>query len=363
MNGHCSLGEDRAGIRLHRRDTMNAPCQENGKECFMHKKNGRILFLIFVGLWAAHVFAQANNGRIIDVFGKNVTIRMDSPLTIKAGDKVDLSYLADTMEFLVGQYEVVQMKGNVFIAKEISSIMPPSQEMKVRIVGSAANMSISEQKPAPSPVVPIQGAQSNPGATPQRPVKVEVLGPDDGVDPSAPPAGRAAPGQSVPPRADSHGRPQDPLLGVPMPKGQQKTDSSFDEFFRINPSQSKEITFKEYKRLLAKEYSNSAEKPSVDQNGRIIRPRIGISVRANESPVGQAFPGAPMGIRVVRVTPGSPADKSGLEVADILYAIDNTRITSADMFIKYIQTAVEKVYLNIQRDGKLLRKVVALQRN
>ncbi len=101
----------------------------------MFKRIGFFFLFIFLGL-STLVFGQSSNGKIIDVFGKNATVQMDSDCPFRTNDKIDLSYMADTMEFLLGQYEVTQVKGNVFIAKEISSTMPPSKDMKVKLVPS-----------------------------------------------------------------------------------------------------------------------------------------------------------------------------------------------------------------------------------
>jgi hypothetical protein len=99
----------------------------------MFKKIVFFFLLTFFG-FATLVFAMSTDGKIVDIFGKNVTVSFDGLNNFKARDKVDLSYMADTMEFLIGQYEITQVKGNVFIAKEVSSTMSPSKDMKVKIV-------------------------------------------------------------------------------------------------------------------------------------------------------------------------------------------------------------------------------------
>jgi hypothetical protein len=352
-------------------------------------KRSICVFSLMLGVWTILLFAQATGGRVIDIFGKNVTVRMDSPIMLKAGDTIDLTYAADTMEFQIGRYEVVQIKGNVFIAKELSSSMPPSQEMKVRVVRSAANAGSPPQKPAasrapapasprkgdatatspygklpplpdendpylngsssPQPAAPVPENKPAPSISPKKPAKVAVLGPDEGVDPSAPPTGRTGYDQAVAP-----------------PQGQQgmgKSSNAPDTIDLLGMSQWKEITFADYKRQLIEQNKKKPPTPTVDAQGRPVRPRLGIAIRNNESPIGQAFAGSSMGIRVMEVTPGSPAEKNGIEVADIIYEIDNIKVTSSDMFTKYIISAKGRIHLKIQRDGELLEKSIPLSSN
>lgn len=103
----------------------------------MHKKTGYLLLIFLFGLLSS-VSAQTFYGKVIDIFGENITVQMEGNNTFKVRDKVDLSYMAGVMEMLIGQYEITQVKQNVFIAKEVSSSMPPSKEMNVIIVPTSS---------------------------------------------------------------------------------------------------------------------------------------------------------------------------------------------------------------------------------
>ncbi len=338
------------------------------------------VMVVCSGIFAAVAAqAQETSGKVIDIFGNNVTVQCDSAVVYNKGDKVDLTYMAGVMEMLIGQYEVVQTKDKVFIGREISQSIPPMKDMKVRIsraavieyvpspvrssaAGEAANdlaevntgaMDPRERDPRfleanNKPYVPSKSpgtVPSKPASKVKPPVKVEVLGPNEGVDPSA-----AAPsGQSV------------GLLGAPIPSGQPAEGDPFG-LAQLDPAQWKEVTFEGYKQQLINEAKFSAQYSKAGQNSPAPKVRLGVSVKTNDSPVGQAFAAAPMGVRVVAVTPGSPAEKSGLEVADIIYEIDNIKVVSSEMFVKYIFSAGNKVRLKVQRDGQLLEKAIALPR-
>lgn len=120
-----------------------------------------VLSFILMGILIPALYAQNIMGKVVDVFGKNVTVAVNGQNNFKAGNKIDLSYLADTMEFLIGQYEVTQVKGNVFIAKEISSSMPPSKEMTVRIVPSQNLNSMMKSSGQEAPVTEKPGQKDS----------------------------------------------------------------------------------------------------------------------------------------------------------------------------------------------------------
>lgn len=107
----------------------------------------------------------------------------------------------------------------------------------------------------------------------------------------------------------------------------------------------------------------SAVKDYIDQlidNGNVVRPRMGVSVASIDGPdeAMKRFP--PCGAQVMTVTPGTPADRAGLEVNDIITEIDGERMHSAKELISAIGTykAGDTVKLKVYRynydlDGNL----------
>ncbi|NQV24165.1 MAG: PDZ domain-containing protein [Rhodopirellula sp.] len=69
------------------------------------------------------------------------------------------------------------------------------------------------------------------------------------------------------------------------------------------------------------------------------------------------------GIRIERILPGSPADKSGLRRGDILKQLDGEAIASVGAFIRDIDKAKpqQKITLQIQRGDKVMPKDVVLE--
>lgn len=107
----------------------------------------------------------------------------------------------------------------------------------------------------------------------------------------------------------------------------------------------------------------SAVKEYVDQlidNGNIVRPRMGVSVASIDGPeeAMKRFP--PCGAQVMSVEPGTPADKAGLMVNDVITEIGETRVRSASDVIAAIDkhdagdTITLKLYrYNYDADGNL----------
>lgn len=70
------------------------------------------------------------------------------------------------------------------------------------------------------------------------------------------------------------------------------------------------------------------------------------------------------GVIITEIEKGSPADKAGLEVADIITDLDDYRINNRDTLIGILQEFMsgEKIELTILRNDKILRKQMTLEK-
>ena len=85
-------------------------------------------------------------------------------------------------------------------------------------------------------------------------------------------------------------------------------------------------------------------KDIVDQlieHGEVVRPRLGVTVTTVDGPDEPMRKYAPAGVQVVSVEEGSPAEEAGLQVNDIITAIDGTRVYSNDELIAEIDKHAE----------------------
>jgi HtrA serine peptidase 2 len=100
----------------------------------------------------------------------------------------------------------------------------------------------------------------------------------------------------------------------------------------------------------------------LQQHGRVIRPYIGVKMlQLNAYNVAQirqqdpSFPDLPRGIWVPHVTPGSPADRGGLQKGDIITGFaDITDITTANLIKALRQHIGKDMAVRILRDGQQL---------
>lgn len=69
---------------------------------------------------------------------------------------------------------------------------------------------------------------------------------------------------------------------------------------------------------------------SVDQGGKIIRPWLGADVHDVTPQIASSYSqGHPMGALIKGIYPGSPAEKAGLKVGDIIVSFDNQEVVDA----------------------------------
>ena len=94
---------------------------------------GCLIFSLVTLFPAVKVQAAGLKGEIVEIAGKSVTLRLDSPGQFHIGDEVELTYMAGVLEMRVGIYRITGGKGELFKAQVISSSIPPDKEMKVLI--------------------------------------------------------------------------------------------------------------------------------------------------------------------------------------------------------------------------------------
>ena len=73
-------------------------------------------------------------------------------------------------------------------------------------------------------------------------------------------------------------------------------------------------------------------KDYIDQiidNGNVVRPRMGVTVTTIDGPDEPMRRYPPAGAQVYSVEPGTPADKAGLKVNDVIYEANGTRVKSS----------------------------------
>ena len=86
-------------------------------------------------------------------------------------------------------------------------------------------------------------------------------------------------------------------------------------------------------------------------NGKVTRPRIGVSVSDFDGPDEPLNNYPPMGIQIMSVEEGSPAEDAGLQPGDVVYAVDDVRTTNYNEMTAELDkhAAGDKVTLTIYR--------------
>ena len=99
---------------------------------------------------------------------------------------------------------------------------------------------------------------------------------------------------------------------------------------------------------------------SIIENGYIAKPYIGVSVLTVDEET-QSF-GLPAGAAVKSVTEGSPAEKAGIQVNDIITAANGTEISSSDQLVDLVSNLYEgaELKLSIYRQGQELELTVTV---
>ena len=96
------------------------------------------------------------------------------------------------------------------------------------------------------------------------------------------------------------------------------------------------------------------------KNGKLPRPGIGvtISTRTEEEALAE---NKPAGVYIYSLTEGGPAEQAGLQVDDVLIAIDGTEMTQ-DEFVEAIRskTVGDQLTFTVLRNGEKLDFVVTV---
>ena len=99
---------------------------------------------------------------------------------------------------------------------------------------------------------------------------------------------------------------------------------------------------------------------SIIENGYIAKPYIGVSVLTVDEDT-QSF-GLPAGAAVKSVTEGSPAEKAGIQVNDIITAANGTEISTSEELVDLVSSLYEgaELKLSIYRQGEELELTVTV---
>jgi serine protease Do len=106
------------------------------------------------------------------------------------------------------------------------------------------------------------------------------------------------------------------------------------------------------------------------KNGQIVRPYLGVSM-ANLTEIPQFYlqniaGDVTEGVIITNIDPSGSAAKAGLEVKDIIVAINGEKVTDTDDLRKYLYTKLsvgDKVTIEYYRNGKLNKAEVTLTSN
>lgn len=100
------------------------------------------------------------------------------------------------------------------------------------------------------------------------------------------------------------------------------------------------------------------------KDGKIVKPYIGVAYQIIDSAVAKVQD-VPEGAFVRRVVIGSPADKAGVEVGDIITKLNNQAINENNDLVTTLNTlrVGQKVSMEVSRDGKTVKLTVTLEEN
>jgi hypothetical protein len=364
-----------------------------------------MVILVFSGILHG---APPVAAEIIDVFDNHVTVQVSGKLDFKKGDQVGLTYLAGKIEMFIGIYEIIQAKENVFVAKEVASSMPVSRGMKIQINPASstavvpapeertetATGAMEDESRDPRSLTPNQEVQKRdiekPAAAtviPEIGIEgkvIEVLG--DKVRVSFTSAQKPRTGFTV----EISGRGEggvSRLVGLwevtdvrdnELLAKKQAADEEpcIGQAARIydmaaspgaampaNPaspalSEQKGIGFEEFQSMIA---SRGPRREQMSQrykelkNARGKRSFLGIEALKNTDIVLSSRPGAePVGLVVVGVCPGSPAEKAGFGVADVIIKVNGLAVNEPSLLEMIVMKVSGTLHFELERDGQVM---------
>jgi serine protease Do len=100
------------------------------------------------------------------------------------------------------------------------------------------------------------------------------------------------------------------------------------------------------------------------EDGKVDRGYIGVSIQTVDEITAKSVKlDRIAGVVVQSIIPGSPAEKAGVEVADIILELNGTPVNTSNELQGYIalRKAGDNVKLKIWRDGKMIEKTVKLE--
>lgn len=97
------------------------------------------------------------------------------------------------------------------------------------------------------------------------------------------------------------------------------------------------------------------------QNGRIIKPYIGVGFQTIDSALAQ-IQGVPQGAFVRQVVSGSPADRAGIQTGDIITKLNGQALNDTNDLVSILNTLKigQKVSVEVYRDGKTITLNITL---
>ena len=99
------------------------------------------------------------------------------------------------------------------------------------------------------------------------------------------------------------------------------------------------------------------------RTGRSVTPSIGVSALSIDAEAAESIRGGQPGAQIRQLVPGGGADRAGLQVGDLIIALDDTRVASTEQLILAIrkQRIGDTVTLRFIRDGVEQTAEVTLQ--
>ncbi|MDD5218438.1 MAG: hypothetical protein PHN49_11665 [Candidatus Omnitrophica bacterium] len=99
------------------------------------KKMGGLLLILILGLNPCAVADDTvMSGTVLEENPQTVTLALNGSGKLAVGTEIELSYLADMMELLIGRFKVISANGNQYVLGIVGLSTRPSQGMNVKIV-------------------------------------------------------------------------------------------------------------------------------------------------------------------------------------------------------------------------------------
>jgi hypothetical protein len=80
-----------------------------------------------------YALSHAESGEFTEASRHSVAVRVDGRTCFTVGQRIDITYMADLLEMLIGTYQVVEVKGQVLMLRSLRTAIPPSKGMKVNL--------------------------------------------------------------------------------------------------------------------------------------------------------------------------------------------------------------------------------------